>query len=410
MSIERSSAPASPKATAAADGTSNQGKVKVVSEADAAAGGGFFAILTALEPQVADDAGGMAGSDATPQAEPDAAQAAVLPAPSLLLAQGDSPGLPSELAMLLSQAGQAVQTGQADPASEATGRKAGRAVPGGILSAQAALSADPGAPASPSLLSPEVDKARQHRANVSALLDQMAQGLSGAAQKTAGFDLKAVAAASLAESKGLHEAALSGAMAREPALSTALMASGLGEGLMRAADRPGSKSSSQINGLGLEGSWGSSSFQAGNKVDVPSAVIDPSATSFDSALADTMSYWVSQGVQNAELKIEGLDGESIAVSISLNGDEAHIGFRTDKPETRQMLEGAVAHLKELLTSEGLVLSGVSVGASGQEGAPGQEQKNPPGGRQTSLISTENIPAENLRPVTKAVGRALDLYV
>jgi flagellar hook-length control protein FliK len=283
-------------------------------------------------------------------------------------------------------------------------------VPGGILSAQATLSADPGALASQSLLSPEVDRAKQHRANVSALLDQMTQGASGAAQKAAGFDLKAVAAASLAESKGLHEASLTDAMAREPVLSTALMASGLGEGLMRASDRPGSKSSSQINGLGLEGSWGQSSFQAGNKVDVPSAVIDPSATSFDSALADTMSYWVSQGVQNAELKIEGLDGESIAVSISLNGDEAHIGFRTDKPETRQMLEGAVAHLKELLTSEGLVLSGVSVGASGQEGAPGQEQKNPAGVRQTTLISTENIPAENLRPVVKAVGRALDLYV
>lgn len=227
MSIERSSAPASPKATAAADSAGSKGKVKAGSEAEAAAGGGFFAILNALEPQVVDDAGGMAGGDAS-QAESDTAQAAALPDPSLLLlqagdvradtlnpvAQGESLGLPSELAMLLSQAGQAVQTGQADPASEATGRKAGRAVPGGILSAQAALSADPGAPASPSLLSPEVDKARQHRANVSALLDQMAQGLSGAAQKTAGFDLKAVAAASLAESKGLHEAALSGEIGR----------------------------------------------------------------------------------------------------------------------------------------------------------------------------------------------------
>jgi flagellar hook-length control protein FliK len=137
---------------------------------------------------------------------------------------------------------------------------------------------------------------------------------------------------------------------------------------------------------------------------------DPATLSLESMVADTVSYWVAQGVQNAELKLDGFGGQPVEVSITLKGDEAHIGFRTDQPEIRQILEGAVAHLKDLLTSEGLVLSGVSVGTSGQDGTGAQEQRNRPGTRQATITTTETAPTESRQRANPAVGRAVDLFV
>ena len=140
-------------------------------------------------------------------------------------------------------------------------------------------------------------------------------------------------------------------------------------------------------------------------------MVDPSAVSFESMVADTVSYWTTQGIQNAELKLDGFGSQPVEVSISLNGDEAHIGFRTDQPEIRNILEGAVAHLKELLTSEGLVLSGFSIGTSGQGGANSQDRRDQNGTRQAMIAVKEAQTGERPQRVNlSSVGRALDLFV
>jgi flagellar hook-length control protein FliK len=265
-------------------------------------------------------------------------------------------------------------------------------------------------PAKVELLVPGSEKTENFTLSGNALMDQMAQALPGLSHKALAGDAKSGAAANLAESKMLAQASFADVAAREPVLSSALLASGLGEGLMRQADRTVNKLATQPAGLGVEGIWGQSVFQAGNRVDMPSVAIDPTTQPFETTVAETVSYWATHGVQNAELKIDGAGGESIAVSISLRGDEAHIGFRTDQLETRQMLEGAVAHLKELLTNEGLVLSGVSVGASGQDKTGAQDQRNQPGARQATLVSTENAPVEIIPRANKTGASALDLYV
>lgn len=391
MSIEKSSAPASPRATASAEGAGAKGKVKAGEEGDAGTGGGFFAILSALDPKIEDSAGLGAPLAAQDILSSDVVTDAV---PVTALA----PSLPIEVAVPLGQAGE----GGVDQLA-ASGL-------GGVRSARTAVNADMTEPANQKPLPLGSDKAQDIRQNVSDLLDQIEQGVSGRARKPQGADLRSGAAASLAESRVLYQASLTDVAAREPAISSALLASGLGEGLLRPADRPVSKTPLQLGGLGMEGNWGQSAYSTANKADAPSVLVDPSASTFEATVADTVSYWVTQGVQKAELKLDGLDGESIAVSISLKGDEAHIGFRTDKPETRQMLEGAVAHLKDLLTSEGLVLSGVSVGTSGQSSAGAQEQRNPPGARQASFVSVETAPAELPQRVNKSAARALDLYV
>ena len=385
MSIELGGAPASPKVVAGADKTAAKSKVKSGEETDAPPEGGFAAIMTSLDPQAEKTTGADApavSSDSAPGVTPAGESGKDK---SDALNNAIPPSLPIELASLLGHVG----GGGGDKLKSISNEK----LVGGVQSTELAG-----------------NKSNDLRQSVLALLDQKAQGLQGMTHQARGLDGKSGAAASLAESRVLQQAALTDVVSQEPALSSTLLASGLGEGFLRLADRADSKTSIHSGTSGMDGSWGQSAFQAANNSDAPSVSIDPSTQSVETTVADTVSFWVKQGVQNAELKLDGLNGESIAVSISLKGDEAHIGFRTDKPETRQMLEGAVAHLKDLLTSEGLVLSGVSVGTSGQDGAGAQEQRSRQGASQATFVSTETAPVENLQRMNKSVGRALELYV
>lgn len=136
----------------------------------------------------------------------------------------------------------------------------------------------------------------------------------------------------------------------------------------------------------------------------------PSLQISDTMLADTVSYWVSQGVQNAELTLDGWGGEAIEVSIQLSNGEALIGFRSDLAETRQLIEGAMDQLKDLLASQGLLLAGVSVGTSSrQDGNPGETPRRP-AGRLRGISLAEATTAQPAPRAQGAVGQRLDLFV
>jgi flagellar hook-length control protein FliK len=116
-------------------------------------------------------------------------------------------------------------------------------------------------------------------------------------------------------------------------------------------------------------------------------------------------------VQSAQLKLDGLGADKVEVNISMNGNEAQVDFRTDQAETRHMLEGAVSQLKDMLSLEGVVLSGVSVGTSSSQ--QGEQQRQ---ARQQATLRQGK--AEVLVPVadvatvktSRGAGRALDLFV
>jgi flagellar hook-length control protein FliK len=239
----------------------------------------------------------------------------------------------------------------------------------------------------------------------------MAQGLPAQFHKARGTGLQADAAAKFAESRVPRQLSFVDVVAREPALPEALLISGSGDGLLRIVERATAKPSAFSAGSGVEGSWGQQALSSGNRVDAPPVTADPLPLSLEPMVADTVDYWVAQGVQNAELKLDGFDGQPVEVSISLRGGDAHIGFRTDQSEIRQILEGAAGHLTDLLASEGLVLSGVSVGASGQDGRSAQEQqRNRPGARQAEITIAEVAATENRQRVNSSVGGTLDLFV
>jgi flagellar hook-length control protein FliK len=162
-------------------------------------------------------------------------------------------------------------------------------------------------------------------------------------------------------------------------------------------------------GSGFEGFLGSAAAgyalsDAAYKIESPSAVVP------DTAIAETVSYWVTHGVQSAELTLDGPDNKSVEVSIVLNGDQAQIEFRTDQADMRQILEGATTHLQDLLSDQGLQLAGVSVGASGAGGTPSDGRQQKPATRQAVWVSTPQAVASVGRSANPSVGRTLDLFV
>jgi flagellar hook-length control protein FliK len=398
MSIERSGPPVSPKVSAGAESTSSKSKVKPSDGAEGSAGAGFLALLTSLAPQaVATDS----GEPALPQEQSKES----LPVASEA-EQSDN------LVMLMAQAGEVAgdRSIQNVASSQVLGAPQVPATAGDLLTSVAARSS-----LKHLALATVSDKSDIAvdvlDAAASALLDGIKQAMTARAIQNLGTShLQSAAAAASVDSRSANATSVLHDLANTPTLASAVAASGWSEGLTRPSDRVGSKLASLQSALGIEGAGGGQMFQTGSRADLPSAMVNPSMPSFESAVAEKLNYWIAQGVQNAELELDGFGDEPVAVRISLKGDEAHIGFRTDQPEIRRLLEGASAQLKDLLASEGLLLSQVSVGTSGQDGS-GQQERRPPTGTRTGVIkSPDTAPVQGTRRPGVSVGTAVDLFV
>lgn len=130
----------------------------------------------------------------------------------------------------------------------------------------------------------------------------------------------------------------------------------------------------------------------------------------DAFVAEKVSYWISNDVQNAEMKLDGLGDHPVEVSIRMHGNEAHVAFRTDEAMARDVLETASQSLKDMLQKEGVVLSGVSVGTSGS-GDSGSQGRNPrQGGRKAAIFVEKPLGSDARLGAVRNAGQALDLFV
>lgn len=159
-----------------------------------------------------------------------------------------------------------------------------------------------------------------------------------------------------------------------------------------------------------EGGVGQNHFTPTVHFESAAASVDAGQPAPEAAVADQVSYWISQGIQNAELTFEGADAQPVQVSISLSGNEAHVEFRTDQLEARDLLSGAAAHLKDLLQSQGMVLSGLSVGSSGAGGPNARERRAPSEGRKNTAQSAPEVAAVRSAAPKGSSGRSVDLFV
>ncbi|MFT4241174.1 MAG: flagellar hook-length control protein FliK [Acidovorax sp.] len=142
------------------------------------------------------------------------------------------------------------------------------------------------------------------------------------------------------------------------------------------------------------------------------AVADPTQASAEDQIAEQVAYWVHQKTQNAELTLQR-DGQPVEVSVSLSGNEAHVAFRSDQAQTRELLDQGMAQLRELLRGEGLVLSGMSVGTSAGQGsggnaADGQRQRE--GARQGQVVAAVPAGTGAVPRPGGATDRTVDVFV
>ena len=128
-------------------------------------------------------------------------------------------------------------------------------------------------------------------------------------------------------------------------------------------------------------------------------------------IAEQVAYWVNQKTQNAEISINR-DGQPVEVLVSLSGNEAHVTFRSDQLQTRELLDRSMEQLRELLQQEGLVLSGTSVSTSGgrDPGAKDADRQAQRDGarRAQAVVSAPSGPSSVQRG--SASDRGIDVFV
>lgn len=127
------------------------------------------------------------------------------------------------------------------------------------------------------------------------------------------------------------------------------------------------------------------------------------------ALADQIAWRIDHDNQSAELTVQP-DGQPLQVSLSLSGKQAHVAFRSDQAQTRELLDQGMAQLGDLLRSQGLELAGMSVDTAAGDGGAASADANPGGAGARSDQTVARLPADRPARGTAAGVHAIDLFV
>lgn len=148
----------------------------------------------------------------------------------------------------------------------------------------------------------------------------------------------------------------------------------------------------------------------GSGSEAGNAAVDPAMASAEDAVAEQVTYWVHQNFQNARLTVKQ-DGQSVEVSVSLTGNEAHVAFGSDEVLTRELLDGGVTQLRDMLRQEGLVLSGVTVGESGRrQGDEEGRSANPKNAPKHAKVVVPAVEAQAAGRARVQGDRTVDIFV
>lgn len=410
MSMETSGTTAAPHPV----GKSGAGARKQGAGNDASSEPGtptFLALLTALEPNAAAEPGATAAFAGDGL---DAASSLLLPPDaSALLAQSLNRAVqPHDL-----DAG--TSAGQAD-ARVAGGHAAGKP---GKLGGKADAPGVGGKPAAAADLAADVATAKsgaaQHASAAQSVLRRadVDRALQEAGSHALAKGAEARASESRVAADGVHadlRAAL-GAQAGNTTVPGAPMGDVLGAfsraaATTRSADRPAARALFAPAGSALAGSWAEQALSGGSPAPSATYTIDAATQVPEAAVAEKLNYWISRGVQNAELQLDAFGGAAVEVSISLQGKDAQVEFRTDQPEARKLLQDAMPQLRDMLKGEGLLLSDGFVGTSARQDSGARQRGGNPRGGRSAIVSVAIQAATGTPARSGAPGRSVDLFV
>lgn len=171
---------------------------------------------------------------------------------------------------------------------------------------------------------------------------------------------------------------------------------------------------SPVGTVGLADTVAHAPAEGAEAAPAADAVLSPPDEAQADALSEQVAFWVQQKTQRAEMTIDR-QGQPVKVQVVVTGGEAHVTFRSNEQQTRDMLDASTAQLRELLEQQGLTLAGVSVqtadagrqdsGAS----AGGDSAGRSPAQRGDGDASLTAVVSADLRARPDAL-RAVDLFV
>lgn len=127
------------------------------------------------------------------------------------------------------------------------------------------------------------------------------------------------------------------------------------------------------------------------------------------APVEDMRFWLQGKQQRAEVVLDK-DGQPVRVQVSVRGNEAHVTFRADQAQTRELLDASVAQLREMLEQQGVQLAGVSVQADERGGQQpsqqGQTSRWEDGAVQHAQVA---VPVADGPSTRRQPAQGLDLY-
>lgn len=144
----------------------------------------------------------------------------------------------------------------------------------------------------------------------------------------------------------------------------------------------------------------------------------PSSGMEEKPVQETVRYWMgADSKQQAELTIHDVGGGSVDVTIHMHGKETQVSFRSDEQQARDALQAASGQLKDMLSEEGLTLSGLSVGTSSTGQGDKHDARHGAGSGKTvklagagAEVSGVPINIGTSANATSVRGRSLDLFV
>jgi hypothetical protein len=412
MSIEQSGASSAPKPASSGQVGHVKGKSHPSAGAGQAETGDFSALLMTLG---ADEAGNSGlGPDVTVQAP---VGDKVLLDPGLLLAQSmqlqpdltKTSSAPGQGKAAATEALQAVKTGSERGQDVLQAVKTGPQRGGDVL--QTGL--DAARLAEPALLGAQQNADKQPASSEAGQKEKKELPLDPQSilKSHAANDASQSITGRLAAEEHASKLTLADSrMAQSAALPQMVLAAGAGEPGTKQAERATERSVFKQIGGSEGGVWGYQALVEAGRIDAPAPTTGASVLTPEMMVAEQVNYWIGRDVQNAELKFDGLGESPVKVNISLQGNEARIEFTTDQAATRQVLEGAASHLKDLLGSEGLVLSSVLVSSSGSGRDDPRDRRTPQHSRQVAVAAPEALAGEAALRPARLSGRTVDLFV
>lgn len=93
---------------------------------------------------------------------------------------------------------------------------------------------------------------------------------------------------------------------------------------------------------------------------------------FSPVMKQQLITMVSNGIQQAEIRLDPPELGHLTVKIQINGDQTQVQFHVAQSQTRDLIEQAIPRLRDMLAQEGLQLTDSQV-SQGGGGGDGQQQ-------------------------------------